>query len=164
MAILYEIISQPQGAHCKIKGLLRNGPSSTKLFRSPIAIPCENFRSYETHLWHTSAILQPMPPFRSPSPISQLRKPLRNPPLAHECHFVAPPPHFAAAKMAIGWENGTSLQNALSSTKNSNRHLASNLNFLNSIFHFKPVICLAKTSIWCEIEAKPEHHFQKTSI
>ena len=35
--------------------------------------------------------------FRSPKPISQLRNKLRNPPLAHECHFAAHVSIFAAA-------------------------------------------------------------------
>ena len=102
----------------RIKDSLRNGPFAAKPFRSLRATPCENFHNCETHIWHTSAISQPMPPFcsceilcesprplkahfRSPSSISQLRKHLRNPPLAHECHFTAAPPHFAAPKWAV---------------------------------------------------------------
>ena len=50
---------QPKGTRCKIKGLLRNGPPSTKPFRSPIAPLCE------TPPWHTSAISQPKASFRS---------------------------------------------------------------------------------------------------
>ena len=34
--------------------------------------------------------------FRSPKPISQLRNELRNPPLAHECHFAAHASIFTA--------------------------------------------------------------------
>ena len=63
--ILCEVISQPKGAHCEIKGLLRNGPSSSKQFRSPIAPLYKKFCSRETPLWHMSAISQPKPPFRS---------------------------------------------------------------------------------------------------
>ena len=51
-----EIISQPQGTYCEIRGSLRNEPFAAKPFRSPIATPYENFCSYETLLWHTSAI------------------------------------------------------------------------------------------------------------
>ncbi|RVW78188.1 hypothetical protein CK203_058473 [Vitis vinifera] len=47
--------------------------------------------------------------FRSHSPISQGVSQLRNTPLAHECHFAAQYPHFAAAKwaakMAPSYEN-----------------------------------------------------------
>ena len=35
--------------------------------------------------------------------ISQGLPQLQNHPLAHECHFTAPPPHFAAAKWAVKW-------------------------------------------------------------
>ena len=35
--------------------------------------------------------------------ISQGVSQLRNHPLAHECHFTAPPPHFAATKWAAKW-------------------------------------------------------------
>ena len=52
--------------------------------------------------------------FRSQSPISQGVSHLRNTPLAHECHFTAAQPHFAAvkwaAKMAPGCENPIRLQ------------------------------------------------------
>ena len=56
MALLCEIILQPKGTRCEIKGLLWKGPSSAKSFCSPIAPLYENFRSCETHLWHTSVI------------------------------------------------------------------------------------------------------------
>ncbi|RVW70592.1 hypothetical protein CK203_065129 [Vitis vinifera] len=96
--------------HCEMGPSLRNHfaapePSPTKIFTT--AKP-----TFGTRV-----------PFRSPCPILQLRNPLRitkaikssfsqpphfaaakalrNPPLAHECHFTAPPPHFAAAKWAV---------------------------------------------------------------
>ncbi|WJZ81496.1 hypothetical protein VitviT2T_001336 [Vitis vinifera] len=53
--------------------------------------------------------------FRSQTPISQGVSQLRNTPLAHECHFAAAQPHFAAAKwaakMAPGCENPIWLRN-----------------------------------------------------
>ncbi|WKA02174.1 hypothetical protein VitviT2T_020392 [Vitis vinifera] len=53
--------------------------------------------------------------FRSHSLISQGVSQLRNTPLAHECHFAAAQPHFAAAKwaakMAPGCENPIWLRN-----------------------------------------------------
>ena len=75
MALLCEIISHLKGTRCEIKGLLRNMPSSAKQFRSPIAPLCENFRSYETALWHTSVISQPKPHFAAGKPTFGTRVP-----------------------------------------------------------------------------------------
>ena len=150
MAICCEMISHPQGARYEIKGWLRKRPSAAKPFRSLITPPCENFHSCETPPWHTSAISQPMPPFRSCEILCEITKPFKNSisqpkphfvvgktptkhPLAHECHFTAVK---WVAKTALGWENGTSLRNGPSSAKNSNRHLASNLSILKSKFSF----------------------------
>ena len=73
----------------------------------------------------------PKASFRNQSPILQLQNPLRNTPLAHECHFAAPPSHFAAAKwaakMPLSCENCPWLWNEPPPTKNSNRHLDFNL-------------------------------------
>ena len=106
MALGCEIISQPQGAHCEIKEWLRKWPFAAKTFRSPIANPCENFRSCEIPHWHTSAISQPS------NPISQLRNGLqnglRNPPLAAKwlwkCPWLRNWP--LAAKIPLWLRNG----------------------------------------------------------
>ena len=65
--------------------------------------------------------------------ISQGVSQLRNHPLAHECHFAAPPPHFAAAKWAAKmsppyknapWlRNDTWLRNGLQATNQVANHL-----------------------------------------
>ena len=62
--MVYEI-SQPKRGPCEIKAWLRKGPFTAKSFRSLIATLYKNFRSCETPLWHTSAISQPLSPFRS---------------------------------------------------------------------------------------------------
>ena len=52
--------------------------------------------------WHTCACRW----FRScetPCKISRGVSQLQNHPLAHEFHFAAPPPHFAAMKWAVKW-------------------------------------------------------------
>ena len=59
--------------------------------------------------------------------ISQLRNELRNAPLAHECHFVAPHSHVTAAKwpgkMPLGCEIGHSLRNSLQAVNQVANHL-----------------------------------------
>ena len=93
------MISQPQEARCEIKAWLRKGPFAAKWFRSPIVILCENFHSCETTPWHTSAISQPLPSFRSYEMLCEIPKALRIP-------FSQPWPHFAvgfaAAKPPLG--------------------------------------------------------------
>ena len=91
MALLCEIILQPKGTRCEIKGLLWKGPSSAKSFCSPIAPLYENFRSCETHLWHTSVISQPKPPFRSCETPCETIKALKT-------SISQPKPHFATTK------------------------------------------------------------------
>ena len=87
MALGYEIISQPPSI------------SYEMISQPPIPL-CENFRSCETPLWHTSAISHTPPP-----PHFAAAKSLRNPPhlkipkFAAEPHFVG---GFTAAKPPLG--------------------------------------------------------------
>ena len=137
-----------------------------KSFCSPIATPCENFRSCETTPWHTSAISQPMPPFCSceslceitqafrisilqPYPfISQLRNGLRKWPLIVKL----------ATKMALCCENAHPLRKVQPSLGFQFKR------FKFQIFILNPSFALRKTFLWCEIGAKSEHHFQRTPI
>ena len=103
-----EIISQPPRAVVKITPLASKIASRYKMISQPPITLCENFRSCEVTLWHTSAISQPRtpisqlrngcetstpwnPPFRSRDTISKGVSQLRNHHLAHECHFADPP-------------------------------------------------------------------------
>ena len=83
--------------------MLRKRPSFAKSFRSLSPTPCQNFCSYEIPLWHTSAISQPKPSFRSCEIlqrfISQPKHPLRN--------------HFTAAKRPFGTRVRNGLRNAM---------------------------------------------------
>ena len=80
ISVVYEI-SQPKIGPCENSHLLRNNfaaqdpPMRNQGFAVKKALRCE-------------IISQPKP------------YPLRNTPLARECHFAAPQPHFAAAKWA----------------------------------------------------------------
>ena len=94
MTICWDIILQPQSARCKIRGSLRNRPFAAKPFRSPYP----HFAAVKSSAKSPKAS---KPPFRSPSSISQLR----NTPLAHECHFAAPSPHFPALRNGLqNWD------------------------------------------------------------
>ena len=78
MALGCEMILQPQGLAVKM-------PLGCEMISQPHTPLCENFCSYETPLWHTSAILQ------TPPLISQLRNALRNPPRLKIPIFAAAP-------------------------------------------------------------------------
>ena len=65
--------------------------------------------------------------FRSQAPISKGVSQMRNHPLAHECHFAAPPPHFKAAKWAAKMsppcKDAPWLRNGLQATNQVANHL-----------------------------------------
>ena len=97
-----------------------NGPSLRNKFRSPTPPSAKTplgtrvpFRSTGTPFrsceMAAKSPKREISNFRSHNPISQGVSQLRNTPLAHECHFAAQYPHFAAAKwaakMAPGCEN-----------------------------------------------------------
>ena len=66
----------------------------------------QRFKRYTNRNWNEEVMAVWRRPhkaerkFHSRDPISQVVSQLRNHPLAHECHFAAPSPHFAAAKWA----------------------------------------------------------------
>ena len=62
--------------------------SQTPLLISQLWKGCEILHALKSH-------------FRSRTPISQVVSQLWNHPLAHECHFAAPYPHFVAAKWVL---------------------------------------------------------------
>ena len=121
MALLCEIFSQPQGAHCEIKGWLRKWPSAAKWSCSPIATLCENFRSCENSLGTQVPFRSPPTPFRScemacenPYEIPPwLRNSLRKCPLVAKMTF--------GCKITSGLWNGckiaSKLRNDLQATK-----------------------------------------------
>ena len=75
MALGCEIISQPPSIVANITSPAAKIVSRCEIISQPPIALCENFRSCEMTLWHTSAISQPRTPIR-------------------RCEMVAKPPHL----------------------------------------------------------------------
>ena len=137
-------ISQPKKGPCENGPWLRNNFAAPRLcceiaISQPHTPLCENFRSCETPLWHTSAISQTPPHFGAAKCSTKSSTP-KTPIFAAAPPFRSPPPSFCSCKMVC--ENASPLRNPPLAAKltirceKEKRPFASFLNVINSSFHF----------------------------
>ena len=115
-----EKFSQPQKVPYEIKASLRNRHFATKSFHSPKPPSAKIFAAAKNHL------------------------------LAHECHFAAQYPYFAAAKWLL---NPQSVKNPISQgvSQLQNTLLAHECHFTAQYPHFATAKWAAKMPLRCEI-------------